>query len=223
MGMCRRKCNPSTLHSGCEQAQVCTGWWYKRADGMPDTTGCVPFCHADYECAAGLHCDRAGHCRAEPVDLTLSPDGEPCDPSREPATGPSTQCRGECFPVSTTDPTQGLCGSRIDAAAPPSQDTFCPPDDGPDVIALGPQGDQLGLCVFKQCHCDADCTAPLLCITSTQAGQPGSCGYVDTSMGEHGAPCSGDAGADASDDASSDATAADASSPDASLPDAAAD
>jgi hypothetical protein len=72
---------------------------YLRLGQSVETPGCAPFCHADAECAAGLHCDRVGRCRAQPVDLSLSPDGDPCDLSRDPVGGVSTQCRGACLPM----------------------------------------------------------------------------------------------------------------------------
>jgi hypothetical protein len=180
--ICTHACRGTQANPGCLGAdQVCTGWWFTHMAGA-DAAGCWPFCHSDAECPSGQHCDRLGSCRMEPVSTTLRHDGEPCNPMTEPMMGPSTQCNGACFNYSGG--TNGICGSLVDVA----MTTDCP-DMQPNVQVRAPAGDKLGICIFKDCNCDADCTAPLLCVVA-QAGMPGACVYPDlTAMPpEHGTP-----------------------------------
>ena len=89
-----------------------------------------------------------GACVAVAAPQGTGPDGTPCDLTLEPATGPSTQCRGGCFPFPDSgELRRGICGSLVDlhGAASPR----CPDGDPavPLAAAAGgsnqPAGDRL--------------------------------------------------------------------------------
>ncbi|MCK6550503.1 hypothetical protein L6R52_31995 [Myxococcota bacterium] len=134
---------------GCAPNRVCTGLWIMRDDGS-DRAGCYTFCQTDADCAQGLACNpRLGAC-GEPVDPTKLPDGEPCTDGAE--------CRGTCIATSTTAGSPGQCVSFVNLAR-----TRACPDDPSLILPAAPPGDELAVCVFKQCRDSSECTAPLVC------------------------------------------------------------
>lgn len=177
---CARACSPTarTESAGaCRAGTVCTGWWYTHDGAEPDRTGCDVFCATDANCETGQHCHpRTGYCEDTAPSTTLRADGEPCDPTREPDMGPSSQCRGICFSVSDND-NEGICGSLVNLALT----MRCP--DLPDRIApeapsdSDGRTDNLGLCISKSCTTNADCTAPLQCNVDPGGG-PSLCDYA---------------------------------------------
>jgi hypothetical protein len=178
ISFCTAVCNPSArtgMPGSCRAGTVCTGWWYTHETGEPDRTGCEYFCSTNAHCPAGMACNtRTGECGRAP-STTLRADGEPCDPSREPDTGPSTQCRGICF-AETAAPSEGICGSFINLATTPD----CP--DSPMIIRPDAPSDEngrtdnLAICIYRECNTDADCTLPLRCIAG-EGGEPNYCSY----------------------------------------------
>lgn len=85
-------------------------------------------------------------------DPTARADAEPCTPS---VIG---ECRGTCFTLSDVTGDRGMCGSLINYAVTPT----CP--DDPDYITpLRPANHNLGICIYRACWGDDDCTAPLVC------------------------------------------------------------
>ena len=126
------------------------------------------------------------------------PDGAPCDPSvnemvpGEPAPR-NTQCRGACFLASTTDRTQGICGSIINLRVTRS----CP--DGNNVMTTY-ANDEGAACVFRPCSSDCECAGRLRCIYPEVGGtiadsRPRACRYP-TAAQPTGVPClEGDGGA----------------------------
>jgi hypothetical protein len=187
---CTQACRPELSSTGCRANQVCTGWWFTHAFKTPDSPGCQFFCHADSECLAGTRCSRFGTCAAAIAPATNLPDGAACDPTLDTAGSPSAQCRGGCFLVSPTVPTQGLCGSLVDTQRLPTPGGCA--DGDPAVAPSTPFGDNLALCLFRDCACDGDCRSPLQCVITTTGS--GICIYVDTTVGEHGTPCPADGG-----------------------------
>jgi hypothetical protein len=182
--LCTHACSPSATMSGCLPGQVCTGWWYTHNQGRPDTTGCFPFCGLDAHCPMGQMCNpRVGECGTGVV-MTRKPDGSPCTPRNG-----STECRGICFRVD--DAGHGICGSFIN-----TRDSRTCADDAEHLQILAPSDssmrstDNLGLCIFKTCECDRDCTGGTgyVCVTSPMA-EGHTCGWPDTTMGEHSTPC----------------------------------
>jgi hypothetical protein len=182
--ICTQACTPGPS-PGCRPGFACTGWWYTHANARPDSPGCFPFCTSDAHCPSGRRCNtRIGTCGTSAVDLTRLPDGSPCNPTVTVMVPGETQprnvqCRGVCFRVSSTSPTQGICGSFVDLAA----GRACP-DDPANVDLLAPPGqDNLALCVFRSCTRNADCTAPLVCRYPEDASgvpdrtQPPDCQY----------------------------------------------
>ncbi len=178
--ICTRTCVPTAragTPNACPAGQICTGWWDTHMDLQPDVTGCDRFCANDSQCAPPDHCNpRTGECGAA-LDMTLRADGEPCDPtitSGTPAT--NHQCRGFCYQIGD-NANQGQCGSMINLGVT----TACP--DSPSVIQVdsatsdtGEVLDNEGVCLFKLCTTNADCTAPLTCVAGT-GGDPSMCGY----------------------------------------------
>jgi hypothetical protein len=177
---CAPTCNPSAragMPGTCRAGTVCTGWWYTHGDGAPDRPGCEYFCSSNAHCPAGMPCNlRTGECGMA-ASTTLRADGEPCNPQMDPDTGPSVQCRGYCF-VETDNDREGLCGSLLDIGATPN----C--HDNPTLVhPIAPSDDNgrtdnLGLCIYRECTTDADCTLPLHCVAGTD-GDPNVCTYGD--------------------------------------------
>lgn len=160
-GVCTGSCipgRPSEALGGCAPNRICTGLWLQRE--VADRTGCFPFCQADGDCAQGTRCNpRVGAC-GEPADETKLPDGEPCS-----ATAAENECRGGCILTSTTSEEVGNCFSVINLAR-----TERCPDDPDDIPAIFPRGEDMGVCVFRQCATSADCTPPHRC-------RPGPAGF----------------------------------------------
>jgi hypothetical protein len=209
---CAAVCTPTAragMPGSCRAGTVCTGWWYTHASGEPDRTGCEWFCANDSHCPAGMPCNtRTGECGAA-ASTTLRADGEPCDPTRDPSDGPSRQCRGVCFSETDND-REGICGSLINLAV-----TSDCPDSPSRIRPIAPANengrrDNLGLCIYRECSSDADCTAPLRCVAG-EDGEPNVCTYGEgipapdggvRDVGGEGAPSdgltTGDVGADRS-------------------------
>ena len=155
-GLCTHACTAGARpgsESACEPGELCTNLWLYSA--MPDPLpGCVTFCSRDSDCPTGVPCHtRVGGCGAT-VDLSLLPDGEPCDFRVAP-------CRGACLVVGDA-PEKGICSTLLNFA----ETRTCP--DSPEVIEpLAPGGpgrtDDLAVCLYRKCTDDADCTAPLAC------------------------------------------------------------
>lgn len=176
---CTRVCSPTAragTANACREGQVCTGWWYTHETNEPDAVGCDLFCTANSQCGTDPCNLRTGEC-GEAVDMTARADGEPCDPTVETGDPPQNrQCRGICFQLGDMA-SQGQCGSLINVAVTPR----CPDDSAhiaPEVPSddAGESADNVGLCLFKTCSTNADCTAPLTCIPGT-GGAPSECGY----------------------------------------------
>jgi hypothetical protein len=105
-----------------------------------------------------------GWCATVGHDPTKRPDGAPCDPTMHGlAPGESLrrniQCRGACFGINPTVPSQGICGSHLALSASPS----CP--DGPATMApeTPPAADDLTLCIIRRCVSNTDCMVPHVC------------------------------------------------------------
>jgi hypothetical protein len=194
--ICTAACRPSamTVATGaCRNGFVCTGWWYTRMGGRPDSTGCFPFCSTNADCGAGapgMTCNaRTGSCGMTGVDMTRLPDGSPCNPrmtvmvpgSMRPQ---NVQCRGICFGTSSARPTEGICGSFINTRVA----TGCP-DDPESLNPLAPMGtDNLAICIFRSCTTNADCRSPHVCrYPEDAAGTPATdreptCDYPTTAQ-----------------------------------------
>ncbi len=164
----------STATGACRAGFVCTGWWFTH-DAGPDATGCFPFCTNDAQCPTGSRCNtRTGDCDTTGVVSARLPDGAPCNPTITTTvpgetTPRNTQCRGICWTIGTA--TQGICGSLLDLRT----SMACP--DTPTLVAPRgvPSGDNLAVCLFKDCTRNAGCTAPLVCRRDESAT-----GVVDT-------------------------------------------
>ncbi len=194
--ICTAACRPTamTVATGaCRNGFVCTGWWYTRMGGRPDSTGCFPFCSTNADCGAGapgMVCNaRTGSCGMNGVDMTRLPDGSPCNPrmtvmvpgSMRPQ---NVQCRGICFGTSSARPTEGICGSFINTRVA----TGCP-DDPDGINPLAPMGtDNLAICIFRSCTTNADCRSPHVCrYPEDAAGTPATdreptCDYPTTAQ-----------------------------------------
>ncbi|MBI5514950.1 MAG: hypothetical protein HY909_14335 [Deltaproteobacteria bacterium] len=197
-GFCTRACDPearSEATGACRSGFVCTGFWLQRM--MADDTGCLPFCANDMHCGGMTpRCDvRVGTCSTRAADMTRQEDGTPCNPMMtEMVPGEmnprNTQCRGRCFRLSSMRPTQGMCGSFINLR----DATGCP--DAPEQIQpRAPMGDDnLGICIFRNCMTDCDCTGALRCIFPENAmGMPVTtaprlCNYPSAAQ-PTGVPC----------------------------------
>jgi hypothetical protein len=177
---CTPICNPiarTGTPGSCRSGTVCTGWWYTHETGEPDRTGCDYFCASDANCGAGMSCNvRTGACGSVVV-ATRRADGEPCNPTVTSGDPPENiQCRGICFQY-TNRANQGICGSLINMnvqMACPDDPTHILPDAPSDVNG---RTDNLGLCLAKECTTNADCTAPLTCISSGM-GKTSYCEYA---------------------------------------------
>jgi hypothetical protein len=199
LGYCARACNVADGTSACRPGFICTGFWFLHEDHLPDRTGCAANCESDSDCPTGSPCNvRSGVCGAA-VDPALRADGEPCDPQNygaPTATGASfsLECRsGWCVGFTDGSSLFGICGSTFDA----TRVTSCP--DGPDVAPLTQAGDAYGLCLFRSCRTNCDCTAPLLC-TQSDFGTNTVCAHL--TPGDPGIPCGPpDGGTDAAVDA----------------------
>jgi hypothetical protein len=149
---CTRACRAmrdGEANGGCADNRVCTGLWISRANGG-DRTGCYPHCQVDGDCTLQTRCNpRTGAC-GQPADNRKLADGEPC-------TGVD-DCRGLCIATSTTGGTGAQCASFINLAL-----TQLCPDDPQNIFPAWPTGDDLGICVFKSCTSNNDCTPPLSC------------------------------------------------------------
>lgn len=167
--LCTRACRAGA--GDCPAGRVCTGWWPIQANGTPDAAGCSPYCATDADCPPHTRCNpRHGGCGTLP-DPTALADGEPCTLPPEGNGLPAVPCRGACLRV-TNDPTQGICASLRDTADTPD----CP-DDPDHLRPLLRPGDDLGVCLFRDCATDDDCTAPLRCLGNPRLGQPRQCRY----------------------------------------------
>jgi len=169
-GACTRTCSPTanTVAAGaCPAGQVCTGFWYNNTGGMPDDTGCWAHCAEDSHCAGAQNamgmatptCNvRTGQCGTAAVNNALLPDGAPCNPQAAQMTM-MPQCRGICFSLSAMRPTEGLCGSFLNTRTA----TACP--DSPDAVQpRAAPGDNMAICIFKNCTTNSDCTGRTICI-----------------------------------------------------------
>jgi len=199
---CSRGCS-ATANSeqlgACGAGFVCTGLWLSDAMGLSDTpTGCRPHCTSNAQCAGitigdagAMTCNvRTGECGANAVNMALRPDGAGCNPR---STTP--QCRGACFGLSSMRPMQGICGSYINLR----QTQQCPDYDMETQPVLGRMGDNLGVCIFRNCATNADCTDGTLCVYPEDAmGNPVEtetprCLYATTRQ-PNGIPVTGDGG-----------------------------
>ncbi len=163
------RCTQACTHGSCAQGQMCTGLWLMLEHA--DEPGCLPFCHTDEDCGVGTRCDpRFGTCGAGPAPEAFLEDGAPCQTQPDPAAEGIVWCRGSCFQIDE-DPARGVCASIVDLG------TFedCP--DRPDSMTpFRPTiKDDLGLCIYRVCDGDDDCTAPLHC--QRQPPGPGRCVY----------------------------------------------
>lgn len=166
---CTSTCTPGG--DDCARGQICTGFWFLQPQAQPDQPGCFPYCVDDADCPPTTVCNpRHGGCGA-PVDLDALPDGEPCTLAAEGNFPPAVPCRGACLRVGA-DPTQGICASLWNTAVNPT----CP-DDPDHISPLTRNGDELGVCVFRACRGDDDCSAPLRCRGGALPGQPRRCEY----------------------------------------------
>jgi hypothetical protein len=193
---CTRSCHPGTA-TACRPGQVCTTYWFTQEPmGHADNPGCVSFCTQDSDCPSGTHCNtRSGNCTGPGTGT--HPDGTPCTP---PAMGmPETFCRGLCFQVDTTA-THGICGSFINA----QRTSACPdqPTNGQMINPLHPMTDDLAICIFATCNCDADCPTGIVCLTLPNLGN--ICTFPDP-MGTEVTMCPSDGGVESGTDAASDA------------------
>jgi hypothetical protein len=150
---------------------MCTGSWFLQPDGRSDAPGCLSFCSSDADCPPAVHCNtRLGQCGPFiPEDERLLADGEPCTRDSFGNTPADASCRGLCVRVGP-DPSQGICASLVNTAV-----TSTCPDEHTRLIH--PAGDELGLCVFRLCGADADCTPPLRCVGNVRLGQTPQCEY----------------------------------------------
>ncbi len=219
ISFCTQSCRPTgtTPATGaCRAGFVCTGWWFTHAGATPDSTGCFGHCDADSQCPSGMHCNaHLGTCDATGTDMTRLPDGAPCNPQMR-VTVPgeaqprNIQCRGICFLMSSTAPTQGICGSLLNLRA----STMCH-DDPDNVAPRAPQGntDNLAVCIWRTCAVNSDCRSPHICRFPEQSGmivteaEP-QCDYP-TAMQRTGIVGDGGAPTDAPTDSPTDAPATD--------------
>ncbi len=156
-GACSRACVPHE-EDNCDPGLACTTAWFARE--VPDDPGCFAFCTSDADCSFGSQCnERVGACGMAPPFVGLLADGEPCDPTDIDDPLPESSCSGLCAAIDPADATHGLCASFIDRTAT----TECP-DDPEHVKPLGPPGDELAICLYRNCKATSDCTAPLVCV-----------------------------------------------------------
>ena len=184
----------------CGEGFVCTTSWLRQPTGSTEATpGCLPHCTTDAHCAGvvlgdagAMRCNtRTGQCVNTPPAMTLRTDGSPCNPMM---TG-VPQCRGICFSLSAMRPTEGLCGSFINLRTTQQ----CADYDLETMAPRVPQGDNLAVCIFKNCDTNAQCSDGLVCTFPEDAmgmvrnDLPSSCGYATRNQ-PNGIPVSGDAG-----------------------------
>lgn len=177
---CAQQCDPQApagTSLACRAGMVCTRGWLRNTTYMTETAGCIPHCTSDAQCAGAVTADaqgmgvpapfcevRVGSCRpARPNIDSLRADGQPCNPQTERTT---RQCRGLCLPVNAQSPTQGLCGSIINLGVT----TSCP-DDATNVLPRAPMGDNLALCVYRDCTATSQCGTGLICRYPESNGQ----------------------------------------------------
>lgn len=172
---CARACDPNarTESAGaCRAGYYCTGFWFWRASGEPDSPGCAAFCDADGQCPGSRCNTRTGYCAADGVVTTRRADGEPCDPTRTNENDESLDCRGFCI-QSTDTRTHGVCASELNLRTTRT----CP--DNPTAIqplAYYDENDRLldgsGVCAWRSCATNSDCAAPLRCIDPGDGDAP---------------------------------------------------
>ncbi len=200
--LCTRACVPtatSEAAGACPSGSICTTNWLQLMAGQTEVAGCLPFCARDADCAgiAGEtgpreRCNvRTGRCEGAPSDPSRLADGLPCDPTEVLRTRVSP-CRGTCFAISATEPTQGLCGSFIDLRT-----TGGGCVDGAEIEPRSP-GDNLGICIFRSCEDNSRCPTGLLCTfpedgTSVRTDLPSTCAYA-TARQPSGIPAPGSDG-----------------------------
>jgi hypothetical protein len=202
LSFCTRQCvtGAQTEAAGaCPASSVCTTNCLRLGMGQTESTpGCSAFCTTDADCAgvvagdAGLmRCNvRLGQCAAAPSNMALLPDGSRCNPMMQ--TAGVAQCRGTCFSLSAMRPTEGLCGSLVNLRA--TQECA----DDPMVAARGVMGDELGLCLFRSCANNSECSGGLVCVRPETMGAvrqdiDPSCGY-STTLQPNGIPGTSDGG-----------------------------
>lgn len=176
--LCTQQCVPGP-GSGCRDNMVCTGWWYTHAGAMPDAPGCWPFCHNDGECPAGEVCNTRigiGACGMERFDPMALADGQPCT---QPAAGDPSPCRGLCFGVQNAPRGTGICGSFLDLGV----SGVCP--EGPSIRPLQQRGDNLSLCIFRECGMGLGCCPAGLTCEPGRAAGVGACTYSDGMAGNN--------------------------------------
>lgn len=157
-GYCTAQCVPHSRSGACEPGRLCTSG--ELFFGEPDDAACMSFCSSDEDCPLDNPCDRFGGCGLG-VDMSLLADGEPC--TFPPGSNvPNELCRGVCLRVDA-DPTHGICASLVNLAL----DHDCP--DDPEMRANAGD-DDIGVCSYRRCDVDEDCTAPLVC-RDTPRGQ----------------------------------------------------
>ena len=185
---CTRACvaTASTEATGaCPTGSVCTTNWIQLTTGQTENAGCLPFCASDGDCtgltagdASLMRCNvRTGRCGTAPFDAASRADGTPCDPQEIERTMVS-QCRGTCFALSPLRPTQGLCGSLINQRTATGG---CP--DGAEFEPRYRSGDNMGLCIVRNCERDDQCAPGLACVypedsmMGVRTDLPRTCGY----------------------------------------------
>lgn len=152
-GLCASACTPRTRGGDCDTGRVCTTQWLFLG-GNQDQPACRDFCSSDADCPPHTPCTRFGGCGGG-VDMDALADGEPCF-FPEGSDYPEVPCRGACVRYDA-DPSHGHCASLINLAV--TRD--CP--DQADMPLLT-NGDDVGVCAYKRCTGDEDCTAPMVCI-----------------------------------------------------------
>jgi|GEM_PF-1060783 len=164
VSLCTRACVPGArteATGACAAGSLCTTNWVQLRAGVTESPGCLAFCTADADCAGGdpsiARCNtRLGRCGPAPSNPMLRPDGALCVPN---AGGSGVeQCRGVCFQISATRPEQGICGSFINTRVNPA----CA--DDPSMTPRQPAGDDLGICIFRDCETNADCADGAACV-----------------------------------------------------------
>lgn len=186
--VCTRACVPTATTEAmgaCPSGSLCTTHWLSLTAGQVENPGCLPFCMRDSDCA-GVEgetgpmerCNlRTGRCGVAPSDPAARADGLPCNPQEVRSTMVNP-CRGVCFLISGSQPTQGLCGSLIDVRATGG---VCA--DSPELEVRAPMGDNLGICIFRTCVNNSQCPAGLLCAfpedaSGVRSDRPATCAYA---------------------------------------------
>ncbi len=173
VSICTRSCTPGArteAAGACPTGTICSTNWLQLTAMQMEDHGCLAFCESDAQCAgvtAGdaslMRCNRRlGRCASAASDNSLRADGLPCNPMM---TVP--QCRGVCFLLSSTNRTQGLCGSFINTGAT----TMCP--DSPETMDVrAPMGESLGVCIFRNCENNSGCSMGTVCMFPENMGMP---------------------------------------------------